>query len=54
MAERLLTYAYLSAFDFNVSNIVLEYSWDVDFWELVLRKYNQKAGLATGSVSDNN
>lgn len=54
MAKPRLTSAYLSTFHFNVSDVVLEYSWDVDFWELVLRKYNQKAGLATSSVSDDN
>lgn len=41
------------AVDFNIGHIVLEDSGNIDFRESALREDNQEAGLATGTITDN-
>lgn len=51
LSESIELDAYLFSIDFNVSNIVLKDSWDVDFRELILAEDNQQAGFATSTIS---
>jgi hypothetical protein len=44
---------YLLSVNFNVCHIVLKYSWDVNFRELVLAEDNQEASLTTSTITHN-
>ena len=41
---------YLFAINFNVSDVVLKHSWDVDFWELILTEDDEQTGLTTRTI----
>lgn len=43
---------YLFSINFNVSNVVLKYSGDVDLWELILTEDDEQASLPTRTISD--
>lgn len=43
---------YLFSINFNVSDIVLKHSGDVDFWELVLAEDDEQTGFSTCTISN--
>ncbi len=43
---------YLFAIYFNVSDVVLKHSGDVDLWELVLTEDDEQTGLPTSTISN--
>ena len=51
--ERLVNiFPYLFAINLDVGHVILEYSWDVHFWELIFAENNEKTSFTTGSVAN--